>query len=326
MTMFAVVLGGCGSHLRGVHAPASPELLRVGYVPSLAGGAVPAIGSTFGWFKAAGVRVDFTPFTNGADLAGALLDGRLDIGMEVLSPIINQLAGHGEIVAFDDIDNDDSLFVSATSGITSLAQLRGKTVGVTKGTLSEDVLDMALASAGLSESDIHAVDLAPPGLVSAFAGGQLAAASVFLPYAASLTSISGVHVLARASDFLSAGGIPLVWMASDHALATKERSVSAYLDVASKVLDYRAANLSRSAQIVYRFSRAPTITPFEEQITAERWLTSKQMLAFYDAGGPQQAISAIENMLAAAGSISGTVPAFSLLDLAADRQALQNTR
>lgn len=325
----ALLLAACSSTTSSKPSSSSKPLsgptLRVGYFPSLAGGAVPAIGSHFGWFTQLGLRVDFIPFTAAPALSAALVGGSIDMGVVGMNASINSLSSYAKIVALDDYDNDDYLLASPSSGITSISELRGKSVGYVEGTNAQIVLQLALDSAHMTLADINGVNLQPPALVSAFLGHQIQAGSIYLPFAASITSAApGTKVLARASTYLGPSAIPLVWIASDHVLQTERTQVRKYLEVVAKVQNFRAAHLKQSASIVYQFTKAPTEAPFLEQMTAEGWPTSAQVLKFYNNRGMVTSWQKIETVLSQAGIIKQTLPASAVMDLSVDTSVLKN--
>ena len=303
---------------------ASNATLRVGYIASLAGGAVPAIGTHFGWYKSAGLNVKFISFTNAPAMATALVGGSLDIMLTGANGTLNSLIGYAKLIALDDFDNDSYILTSAKSGVTNIEELKGKTVAYTQGTNSEVLVLLALQAANLTATDITTSNLAPPSIVSAFLGGKISVASIFLPYSAAITSQQpDTNNISRVSDYLGGTAIPLMWAASDSALSTKMPEIQKYLQVMARVVDYRRTNLSQSAQIVYQFSGAPSLAPFTQQITAEQWPSDSQILSYYNSGLVNSSINKIESVLIAAHAVKQTLPS-SMLDFRVDQSVLTN--
>lgn len=303
---------------------ATTATLRVGYIASLAGGAVPAIGSHFGWYKEAGLNVKFIAFTNAPAMAAALVGGSLDVMLTGANGTLNSLIGYGKLIALDDFDNDSYILTSASSGVTSIQQLKGKTVAYTQGTNSQVLVLLALQAANLTPADITVSNLAPPSIVSAFLGGKISVASIFLPFSAAITSQQPkTNNIARVSDYLGGTAIPLMWAASDTALKTKMPEIQKFLQVKARVVDYRRTNLAQSAQIVYEFSGAPSLTPFTEQINAEQWPSDTQILNDYKDGLVNQSINKIESVLTTDKAVTQPLPS-SMLDFKVDESVLSN--
>ena len=324
LVLGSLLFGGVGDAAASQRSGSSQPVLRIGYFPSLAGGAVPAIGSHFGWFKKLGLQVTFVPFTAAPAASAALVGGSIDMTSIGMNAAINGLAGYARIVGLDDYDNDDFLLSTPGSGIQSLSQLRGKSIGYTEGTNGQIVLQLALDKAHLTLKDVNAINLEPTAIVSSFDAGKIDAASIYLPFEAAITSaVSGTHVLARASTFLGPSAIPLVWVASNRALSSEQPEIEKFLQVLAMVRNYRATHLRESASIVAQFTRAPSIKPFLEQMSAEGWPNSKETLAFYKAGGMQRAWTRIDGILVQAGIAKTALSPSKVLDLGLDESVLE---
>lgn len=322
-TPMGLSIGSLATAAGGATRATGGSVLRVGYFASLAGGAAPALGTHFGWFRKAGLRVSFVPFTAAPAAAAALVGGSIDMYAGGMNGAINGLAGYARIVALDDYDNDAYLLSSPGSGITSIAGLRGKSVGYTEGTNSQIVLQLALDSAHMTLHDVNAINLEPTAIVSAFDSGKIDAASIYLPFEAAITSaIAGTHVLGRASRFLGQSAIPLVWVASDRAISSEKPEILKFLGVLAKARTYRASHLRQTAGIVDAFAKAPSIKPFLDQMTAEGWPTSRAVLSFYKDGGMQLAWQRIDKVLVQAGIAKSLLPASKVMDLSLDESVL----
>jgi len=86
---------------------------------------------------------------------------------------------------------DAGLVVKASSGITSVAQLKGKTVAIVIGSQSSFELATFAKQAGLSLSSVHQLNMSPPEMQSAWTTGQIQAAVVWDPVFDFLASHGG---------------------------------------------------------------------------------------------------------------------------------------
>jgi sulfonate transport system substrate-binding protein len=93
----------------------------------------------------------------------------------------------------------DYIIVPKDSPIKTLADLRGKKVGYPAGSSAHGFLLNAVQSVGLSPDTVDFVDLAPAALQSAFASGQLDAASFWNPQV-TLDVQKGARVLAAGTQ------------------------------------------------------------------------------------------------------------------------------
>ena len=131
-----------------------------------------------------GITVRWVEFTSGVPMLEAMNAGSIDLGQCGDAPPIFAQAGGAKIVyvAGQPITNGMGILVKPKSGIESIAGLRGKRVGFTKGTSAHNVVLLALESAGLAYGDITPVYLSPPDAGAAFARDSIDAWAVWDPY------------------------------------------------------------------------------------------------------------------------------------------------
>jgi len=102
-------------------------------------------------FLPAEVKVDVRTFTNPADQKTALLAGSLTMTGTTLAHAIHSASLGQPIVIVAALCNRASaLVVGSNSGITSVAELKGKTIGYVPGTMHEILLRETLRQNGLS--------------------------------------------------------------------------------------------------------------------------------------------------------------------------------
>lgn len=125
----------------------------------------------------------------GRVLLGAPDDGgdecrQLDYGAVGDSPPVFAQAAGAAIVyaAGQPITNGQGILVPKDSPIRSIADLKGKRVGFTKGSSAHNVVVQTLEKAGLTYADITPVYLTPPDAGPAFANGSIEAWAIWDPY------------------------------------------------------------------------------------------------------------------------------------------------
>lgn len=96
----------------------------------------------------------------------------------------------------------EAIFVKSNSPIQSVADLRGKRVGVGKGTSAHNLLVAALEKDGVAFTEIEPVYLGPADAAAAFANDKIDAWSVWDPFFAIAETRYQPRVLARSSDVL----------------------------------------------------------------------------------------------------------------------------
>src|SRR5437879_7873318 len=128
--------------------------------------------------------------------------GSLDYGAVGDSPpIFAQSAGAAIVYAAGQpITNGQGILVQGNSPIRTIADLKGKRVGFTKGSSAHNVIVQTLEKAGLGYADITPVYLTPPDAGPAFANGSIDAWSIWDPYFAIGETKQNGRVLINASE------------------------------------------------------------------------------------------------------------------------------
>ena len=135
-------------------------------------------------FADRGVRIKWVEFSSGPPMLEAMSAGSVDVGAVGDSPPIFAQAAGANIVyaAGQPVSDGQGILVPDASPIRTLADLKGKRVGFTKGSSAHNVVVQALEKAGLAYSDITPVYLTPPDALAAFANGSIDAWSIWDPY------------------------------------------------------------------------------------------------------------------------------------------------
>jgi taurine transport system substrate-binding protein len=134
--------------------------------------------------KATGYTVTYRKFAGGGDVIRAMASGSVQLGEAGSSPVAAGLSQGLGIQVFwilDNINDAEALVVRNGSGITSLQQLKGKTIGVPFVSTSHFDTLLALKLAGLNPSEVKVVNLRPPEIAAAWARGDIDAAFVWNP-------------------------------------------------------------------------------------------------------------------------------------------------
>ena len=135
-------------------------------------------------FAARQIEIKWVEFTSGPPLLEAMSVGSVDFGAVGDSPpVFAQAAGANIVyVAGSPITNGQGILVPPTSPIRTIADLKGKRVGFTKGSSAHNIVIATLEKAGLTYADITPVYLSPPDAGPAFANGSIDAWAIWDPY------------------------------------------------------------------------------------------------------------------------------------------------
>ena len=136
-------------------------------------------------FEPKGVSVRWVEFAYGPPLLEAVNAGAVDYGYTGDAPPIFAQAAKSRIAYAAVIPArgyGQAIVVPDASPIKTLADLKGKKVGVAKGSSAHNLLVSALESADVPWSDITPVYLAPADAASAFGRGAIDAWSIWDPF------------------------------------------------------------------------------------------------------------------------------------------------
>ena len=127
------------------------------------------------------------------------------------------------VSAYDGGGIGDQILVQRDSPITSIADLRGKSIAVAKGSSAHGHLLGQLDKAGLKPADVKLVFLQPADALSAFTSRQADAWAIWDPYTAQTEQQLPVRSVGQAKDVTNG-----YWfgVASDQALADPKRNTA----------------------------------------------------------------------------------------------------
>ena len=153
-----------------------------------------------GYFKEAGLDVEFKQFSGPADGVPPLIAGQLDLALTTVdTPILLSREGQAplsNVMLIDMSDGADG--VVAGKGITSMRDLKGKTVAATQGQVNEFLLRKALQANGMSESDVRIVNMDAETGGAAVLAGKVPAAVTWEPWLSKAGSAGGRVVFSSA--------------------------------------------------------------------------------------------------------------------------------
>ncbi len=183
----AVLLSACG----GVGAPAAKEdpTLRIAVLPIL--DALPMyVADAQGYFKDAGINVEFVPVASAAERDQLMQAGQGD-GMinDLTSTVLYNKDGQKiAIVRFARTASPDqaqySILASKDSGITRPEDLKGVEIGISQGTVIEYLTQRLLENAGLKADEIKTTNVPQiANRLQLLAEGKLKAATLPEPAA-----------------------------------------------------------------------------------------------------------------------------------------------
>ncbi|MBK6740612.1 MAG: ABC transporter substrate-binding protein [Haliea sp.] len=190
-----------------------------------------------GWFKEAGVDVEFEWFDYVASM-DAFAAGKLDaVAMTNGDALVTGASGAQSVmIIVNDYSNGNDMIV-ARSGITSVTELKGKTIGVEVGFVGHLLLLNALEEAGLSESDVTLVNVPTNETPQVLASGDVDAIVAWQPNSGqALSQLPGSTAVSTSRD--APGLIYDVLAVSPASLSSRKADWEKVAQVWYRTVDY----------------------------------------------------------------------------------------
>lgn len=153
-----------------------------------------------GFFKQNGVDVDLVLMEDPKERFPTLMADRIQMIASTVDTALLYLKKPNDfqyVVAIDDSNGGDGIV--AKKEITSVADLKGKNVGVSEGSVSDFYLNVLLTKAGLKESDLKTVNMTAADAGGAFVAGRLDAAVTWEPWLSRGKATQFGHLLTDSS-------------------------------------------------------------------------------------------------------------------------------
>jgi NitT/TauT family transport system substrate-binding protein len=139
---------------------------------------------TKGFFSAEGIEVTAQPHEFGKLALDSLLEGKADLATVSDTPIMFAIAGGNRIYTLAmlaTVNKAVGIVARKDRGIARPSDLRGKQIGVTRGTTSEFFLNSFLSTLGIEWKEVQIVDLRPNEMPEALSRGKVKAVSIWKP-------------------------------------------------------------------------------------------------------------------------------------------------
>lgn len=230
--LVAGLLSGCVTRQDNSTSQAAPETVPLSELSGVTLQIGDQKGGTQALLRAAGAlenlpyQVAFSTFTSGPPQIEAAAAGKIDFAITGNTPPIFGAASNARVKvvsAYDGGGFGDQVLVPADSPIRSIADLRGKSIAIAKGSSAHGHILVQLNRAGLSPADVTLIFLQPADALTAFTQHRVDAWAVWDPYTAAAEQELPVRSIARATGITNGAGFGV---ASDAALADPLRNTA----------------------------------------------------------------------------------------------------
>src|SRR5579863_1956302 len=202
-----------------------------------------------GIFKKNGVDVDLIKIEKPTDRFPALIAGQIDLIASTVDTALLYMKSPDQfkyVVAIDDSNGGDGIV--AKKSIKTVADLKGKQVAYSQGSVSQFYLDVLLEKAGLKESDITSVDMGPGDAGVAFVAGKVDAAVTWEPHLTKGKQAPDGHLLTDSSK--TPGLITDVIIGDKDWIAKHQKDVKAIVESWNEAVAYYRAHPDESIAIM----------------------------------------------------------------------------
>jgi NitT/TauT family transport system substrate-binding protein len=262
-----------------VMVSAQAEPLRIGY-SDWPGWVAWEIAVENQWFEEAGVDVEFEWFDYIASM-DAFAAGQLDaVGMTNGDTLVTGSAGvQGVMILLHDYSNGNDMIVAAP-GIESVADLKGKKVGVEIGFVGHLLLLNALEKSGLSESDVELVNVPTNETPQVLASRDVDAIVAWQPNSSmALNALPGSKAIYTSAD--EPGLIYDMLSVSPVSLAQNKEDWRKVIDVWYRIVAYLDDAETRAMGIEIMAARVGlTAAEYEPFLAGTRILTRQEAISF----------------------------------------------
>jgi NitT/TauT family transport system substrate-binding protein len=228
------ILAGCGDRGSSSKENVLQKTITIGVMPDVE--SIPfIIADKNGYFAKAGVNVKIERFTSAKDRDSALQSGKLDGVVTDVVAVVFANEGGIDLKMIAKNEGNILLMGGKDSGIKSMADLKGKTVGLSTNTIMEYTVDQMLAGAGIQAGDIDKIAIPPlPTRLEMLQGGKIDAA--ILPEPLAGLAVKGGAVTLSATDELKnkAGAIAF----NGKCLKENPEEVKAVFTAYNEAVDY----------------------------------------------------------------------------------------
>jgi NitT/TauT family transport system substrate-binding protein len=166
-------------------APRSLEAVTIAANTAYAGTCPIFIAQANGYFAAEGVAAALQPYTSGKAALDATLEGRANLGTVADVPIVFAVLKNQPVSVVATIftaEKDHGIVARKDRGIVAAANLKGKRIGVTRGTTGHFLMEAFLNRQRISMGEVTVRNLKPEELSGALVKGEVDAVATWEPY------------------------------------------------------------------------------------------------------------------------------------------------
>ena len=233
--------------------------INVIYHPTIGGSTAIATAVTQGFFEEQNLKVNLQMYTSGPPEVAAMVAGQAEFGFIGSGAAWLAFSGQVDIIALDNIALTEQIIARSDAGITTPADLKGKTIAVQEGAAGYTLLLVALQENGLSINDVKVLNIANDNIPSTYNDASIDAWAVWKPAANSLAEALGDKgfVLADNQTYPEFA-FPSTWIANKDYIKDHPDVTQRFVTALTKAQLYRAENPSQACAYASTYAQQAT--------------------------------------------------------------------
>ncbi|WP_297981352.1 ABC transporter substrate-binding protein [uncultured Methanobrevibacter sp.] len=228
----------------------SDNVVRIGHLPSDHDTAL-FVAEQKKMFEDQGLTVELTQFNNGGDLMTAMASGDIDVGYAGITPVMSSIEQGVPVKVVSGAQIEGSAIVAgANSGISSIADLKGKTVATPgEASIQNMLLTYALKENGVSTDDVEFTTMKAAQMTDALKAGQIDAMIIWEPYSSIAVSSGDGQLVANTSEILP-GHPCCVVVAREDYINNHAEALQKVLEAHANATDFTNENPAEAAKML----------------------------------------------------------------------------
>lgn len=283
--------------------------LNIGYMPNYASLCAVVAGMKMGYFNEQGITVNLVEFADGPTIISAMESGSIDIGY--IGPGAHKLAiqGKADIIAISHYGNADEVMGNTEKGVSSIADLKGKTIAIASGTTSETILNLTLKKAGLTRDDVKVMDMDASAIVTAMLSGSVDAAATWSPNTFTIKKQMGDKAVTLANNKTYISEFPSIcsWVANPAYVDKNPDIILRFTKGLLKAMDYRTDDNSQEIAGWVAEQTALDKNAVLDQIYDGDWINSGDVVSSIEDGTMETYYKAQQKNFIDNGDVPGEV-------------------
>jgi len=155
------------------------------------------IADALGMFKQHGLDATIIDFPDGVKASDDVLKNRIDVAAVADFIFVTRSFQRDDLRIFGTIFRGDTFEIIARKdrGITKPAHLRGRRIGLTRGTVLDFFMGTFLSTHSISAENVRLVDMKPSEIMAAISSGSVDAVYAWEPYAGQIRNTLGSNAV-----------------------------------------------------------------------------------------------------------------------------------